>query len=221
MANMEFIITEKARSKARKRRIRYEKKWTVYKIIILISCIALIFSLGMLIYFDNVDKPFVWLWCAFIFSNSLILAGMNLTWIIVSARHWIQSRGIEKLWIEDGVLYHFVQTTVFVSRERQRYETSEDAVVYAMNLDTIESVAYDEKSGRIELHANGKGYYYPKAINGKIVGSYSEQWDLTEEFQHVFYDYYSPSLIETLSAEGIPIVHKELNQFKIFNEGSV
>lgn len=220
MANMEFIITQKARSKARKRRIRYEKKWTVYKIIILISCVVWIFSLGMQFYIDRDDNPFLWDKFVFIEIVAFMLSIMNLSWIIVSARHWIQSRGIEKLWIEDRILYHFIQPEYY-STQLDRYEKNEDAVVYAIDLDTIESVAFDDKSKRVELHAHGKEYYYTNVINGKIMGSYSEEWDFPEDFQNVFYDYYSPSLIETLSSEGIPIVHKELNQFRIFNDGSL
>ena len=126
-----------------------------------------------------------------LFSVCLVLFFVCRSLISNMSSHWIQDRLNERIWVEDGRLYQFIQMN-FAGGLNYR-SADERANMYIMDLDTIHNAKYDPKSGRIEFNALGEGIFYNVAI---------------------FYDYTEPSLYEYLKSVGIKF-SEETIPFKI------
>lgn len=82
-----------------------------------------------------------------------------------------------------------------------------------MDIDSIFDAKFDEKSGRVEFKAFGKGYHYADVDKKKI----DREWEL-KEFPAVFYDYTKPSLVKTLEEHGVSF-ERETIDFLIRDSG--
>ena len=207
---MDFNITTKSKKKARKNRIRYERKWTLLKTLSFVfACIA-IFSFVVGIFFvSNNDYKRLELF-GVLFAVFFILSIVSKAIIQNIASHWIQDRLNERLWIEDNVLYHFQQVAFAAGLNSRSADST--GYLFAFQLNSIRGIVYDEKSKRIEFLADGKGYHYSD-VRRRII---DKEWPLNG-YEAVFYDYFEPSLIETLKNNGLDVEIKELNDFSIFD----
>ena len=122
--------------------------------------------------------------------------------------HWIDDRLNERIWVEDGRLYQFIQMN-FAGGLNYR-SADERANLYIMDIDTIHNAKYDPKSGRIEFNALGEGIFYNDYQGGVI----RDRWELKEDFVGIFYDYTEPSLYEYLKSVDVKF-SEETIPFKI------
>ena len=204
---MDLIIKEKNKIRAKKRRLKNEKKWIPLRIVSLITLIIFIVSFLIGIFgvaYGEYSKTGI---CGLIFAISLIVFVITRALLSNFTSHWIMDRLNERLWIKDGILYHFIQTS-FAAGINSR-SADEKAYLFAMNINSIREAKVDEKSGRIEFRADGRGRHYSDYLN-EIV---DKEWTLSN-FPAVFYDYSEPSLRKTLEQEGVKFQAETLN-FKI------
>jgi len=207
---MDFKITDKNKNKARKNRIRKEKKWIIPRVVSTVLYIVSIvsFYIGIFVIpYDDYEKNEI---SAIIFSVTLIIAIMLNAFVVNLASHWIQDRLNEKLWMDENTLYHF-QQVAFAAGLNSRSADSTGST-FAMPFNSIRNVKYDEKSRRIEFLADGTGYHYSD-VRRQIV---DDEWPLNG-CEAIFYDYFEPSLIETLKSKGINVETKELNSYSAFD----
>ena len=207
---MDFIVTKKNKKKVRKIRIHNEKKWIIPRIVTAILYIVSIvsFCIGIFGISDSDYKKLEL--SGIIFAVTFIVAIILSTVVKNLASHWIQDRLNEKLWIDEDALYHFQQVAFAAGLNSRNADT--EGYTFVMPLNSIRNVKYDEKSKRIEFLSDGTGYHYSD-INRKIV---DREWPLNG-YEAVFYDYFEPSLIETLKSRDINIEIKELNSYSVFN----
>lgn len=138
---------------------------------------------------------------AFALSVTTRAVWMNL------ASHWIQDRLNERIWIEDGILYHFIQTA-FAAGLNARFADS-TARVYEYDLSTIRNAKYDPGSGRIEFNVDGKLVYYEDYYK-KVIGHVNQINGKPANF----YEYMEPSLYKYLEGKGVKFSLETLD-FKI------
>lgn len=205
---MEFEITAKTKKKAKKRRIKNEKKWRLLRGASIISFWISIIAFVMGIYVIKYEESTLGGICGLIFSVFLILFVIFKALIANMASHWIDDRLNERIWIEDGKLYQFIQIS-FAAGLNSRH-ADERATVYIMDLYSVRNAKYDPKSGRIEFNTIGKGIKYADYQTNKV----ERQWDLPPEFTGIFYDYTNPSLYKHLKSIGI-MFKEETIDFKI------
>ena len=204
----EFEITNKTKKKAKRRRIKNEKKWIIMRTISVIAFVVAIvaFVYGIFVVgYENEDANFI---CAFTFSGCLILGVIMRALIANMASHWIDDRLNERIWIEDGYMYHFIQTS-FAAGLNYR-SADQRATLYIIDISSIKNAMYDPKSGRIEFNAIGKGIKYADYRTQKI----ERQWELKYDFTGIFYDYTDPGLYEYLKGIGIDFTLQTID-FKI------
>ena len=190
---MEFTITSKTKAKAQKRRIKNESKWVALRTISIVSLVISLVSGIAGIFFVPYERYTLAGVLGVLFSVCLVLFFVCRSLISNMSSHWIQDRLNERIWVEDGRLYQFIQMNFA-----------------GMDLDTIHNAKYDPKSGRIEFNALGEGIFY----NDYQAGVIRERWDLKEDFVAIFYDYTEPSLYEYLKSVGIKF-SEETIPFKI------
>lgn len=205
---MEFEITAKTKKKAKKRRIKNEKKWRVLRGASIISFYISIIAFVMGIFVIKYEQSTLGGICGVIFSVFLILFVVFKALIANMASHWIDDRLNERIWIEDGKLYHFIQIA-FAAGLNSRH-ADERATVYIIDLQSIRNAKYDQKSGRIEFNATGTGIDYADYQTNRI----EQQWELYSDFTGIFYDYTNPSLYEYLKSIGITFKEETID-FKI------
>ena len=205
---MEFEITAKTKKKAKKRRIKNEKKWRVLRGASIISFYISIIAFVMDIFVIKYEQSTLGGICGVIFSVFLILFVVFKALIANMASHWIDDRLNERIWIEDGNLYHFIQIA-FAAGLNSRH-ADERATVYIIDLQSIRNAKYDQKSGRIEFNATGTGIDYADYQTNRI----EQQWELYSDFTGIFYDYTNPSLYEYLKSIGITFKEETID-FKI------
>lgn len=205
---MEFEITAKTKKKAKKRRIKNEKKWIVLRGASIISFYISIIAFVMDIFVIKYEQSTLGGICGVIFSVFLILFVVFKALIANMASHWIDDRLNERIWIEDGKLYHFIQIA-FAAGLNSRH-ADERATVYIIDLQSIRNAKYDQKSGRIEFNATGTGIDYADYQTNRI----EQQWELYSDFTGIFYDYTNPSLYEYLKSIGITFKEETID-FKI------
>lgn len=184
---IEFIITKKQKKKALKRRIFHEK---AYVVPVFLSAIFLIFGIVFAVLWIKTmvsggsDKETIY--------NVLFIASAMISVIVWNvmgchASDYISENTDERIWIEDGCMYHFFQGKGFGH--------TGDASVYKIPLSSIRNLKYDPASGRLEFYADITAYYYE---------NYEEQDGIVEEklpdnVSEVIYEYMEPSLYKFLS----------------------
>ena len=204
---MEMIITIKGKIKAKKRRIKNEKKWILFRVISAISMILFMIALVIGVFglsYEDYKKVGI---CGVIFSVFLIVFIIMRAMLANFTSHWITDRLNERIWIKDRVLYHFIQTS-FAAGINSR-SADETGYLFAMDMQSIHEAKYDEKSGRIEFKTNGRGMHYADHMKGIV----DKEWGLYD-FDAVFYDYTEPSLYRVLKEAGV-VFSKETLDFKI------
>ncbi len=194
--SFKFDITPKTKQRAMRKRIHGENLFVA-----LLWCSGILFAISVCGFFVIIFHQFE----DDILEITLMLLNSTFLIISISARalvenlgsRWIGDRLNEKLWVQDGVLYHFIQKA-FSSGFAYRM-TDDSAIVYMIFLASIKNARYDPKSGRIEFNACGKGIAYKDYTRGII----EKEWPLTGIFTGIFYDYTEPSLYEYLLAIGV------------------
>ncbi len=194
--------------RAKRRRIKGERKWRILRLLSIISLIISLTSGTVGILFIPSEKIELISILGILFSVCLVLFFICRSLIANMASHWIDDRLNERIWVEDGRLYQFIQMN-FAGGLNYR-SADERANLYIMDLDTIHNAKYDPKSGRIEFNALGEGIFY----NDYQTGVIRERWDLKEDFVAIFYDYTEPSLYEYLKSIGVKF-SEETIPFKI------
>lgn len=205
---LEFTITQASKMPAKRRRIKGERKWRILRLLSIISLIISLTSGTVGILFIPSEKIELISILGILFSVCLVLFFICRSLIANMASHWIDDRLNERIWVEDGRLYQFIQMN-FAGGLNYR-SADERANLYIMDLDTIHNAKYDPKSGRIEFNALGEGIFY----NDYQTGVIRERWDLKEDFVAIFYDYTEPSLYEYLKSIGVKF-SEETIPFKI------
>ena len=205
---LEFTITQASKMRAKRRRIKGERKWRILRLLSIISLIISLTSGTVGILFIPSEKIELISILGILFSVCLVLFFICRSLIANMASHWIDDRLNERIWVEDGRLYQFIQIN-FAGGLNYR-SADERANLYIMDLDTIHNAKYDPKSGRIEFNALGEGIFY----NDYQTGVIRERWDLKEDFVAIFYDYTEPSLYEYLKSIGVKF-SEETIPFKI------
>lgn len=204
---MKFLITSEAKRKARQNRIKKEKKWIPFRLTAAVSLIAAPVFLFIGLFGVESEDITMLSRCFAAFSGLMILGVIARTLPVNFASHWIGERMNECLWIKDGMLFHFFQTSF--AGGLNKFNTDETGYLFVMDINSIREAKYDVRSKRIEFHVNGKQFHYADITRGTI----DKEWDL-EGFTAVFYDYTDPSLCETLTQMGILFSNVTLN-FKI------
>ena len=205
---LEFTITQASKMRAKRRRIKGERKWRILRLLSIISLIISLTSGTVGILFIPSEKIELISILGILFSVCLVLFFICRSLIANMASHWIDDRLNERIWVEDCRLYQFIQMN-FAGGLNYR-SADERANLYIMDLDTIHNAKYDPKSGRIEFNALGEGIFY----NDYQTGVIRERWDLKEDFVAIFYDYTEPSLYEYLKSIGVKF-SEETIPFKI------
>ena len=205
---LEFKITQASKTRARRRRIKGERKWRALRLLSIISLIISLISGTVGIFFVPYESYTLAGVLSVLFSVCLVLFFVCRSLITNMSSHWIDDRLNERIWVEDGRLYQFIQMN-FAGGLNYR-SADERANLYIMDLDTIHNAKYDPKSGRIEFNALGEGIFY----NDYQTGVIRERWDLKEDFVAIFYDYTEPSLYEYLKSVGVTF-SEETIPFKI------
>ncbi len=193
---IELILTKKSKKKARRRRERYESKWNGYKIasgIFIVVSVVLFVVSSFVIDASNYELKDA---LDILFAVTFIVGCMIRMFMRKAASHWIQDRLKERIWIEDGKLYHFIQ--IAFASGYNAYNTDRQAYLYEMEISTIINAKYDDKSGRIEFNCNGEGKHYSDHFNNIV----DKEWKLNG-FEAIFYDSTTPSLYETLKSQGV------------------
>ena len=158
---LEFTITQASKMRAKRRRIKGERKWRILRLLSIISLIISLTSGTVGILFIPSEKIELISILGILFSVCLVLFFICRSLIANMASHWIDDRLNERIWVEDGRLYQFIQMN-FAGGLNYR-SADERASLYIMDLDTIHNAKYDPKSGRIEFNALGEGIFYNEA----------------------------------------------------------
>ncbi len=82
-----------------------------------------------------------------------------------------------------------------------------------MDVSSIRDIVYDDKSKRIEFHADGTGYHFANYRKNII----DKKWPL-KGYPAIFYDCSEPQLIDFLREQGKDITVQTLD-FKIVDKG--
>lgn len=202
-----FKITKKLKRKARRRRQKKEKKWMIFRIGACGSAIVCILSFFIGMFKVSITDYATFDTIAIVFSISLVIYVSFKALIKNLSSHWIQDRLNERIWIENGILYHFVQTA-FAAGWNIRHADS-TARIYEYHLSTIRNPKFDPKSGRIEFNVDGKLVFYRNYNKGII--EYERQLNGKPA---VFYEYMEPSLYTYLANNGVKFSLETL-EFKI------
>ena len=207
---MEFDILKENKRKAKKRRIRNEKKWRPFRCVALISLLISIvaFVIGIFgISYGEYAKTDI---CGCVFAISLTIYVIVKSLLSNLSSHLVTDRLNERIWIENGNLYHFIQTSFAAGINS--WSADENGYLFAMDIASIREAKFDARSGRIEFKSDGKGKHYSDHLKGIV----DKEWTLNG-FPAVFYDYTEPSLQKTLEAAGVTFENKILN-FKICDD---
>lgn len=207
---MEFNITKKNKNKARKNRIRKERKWIIPRFVTTILYIVSIvsFCVGIFVVSNNeYEKLKIF---GTVFVVTFIIAIILSTVVKNLASHWIQDRLNEKLWMDDNALFHFQQVAFAAGLNSRNADST--GYTFVIPFSSIRNAKFDEKSKRVEFLADGTGYHYSD-VRKQIV---DREWPLNG-YETIFYDYFEPSLIDTLRSKGINVEERELNSYSVFN----
>lgn len=203
----EFEITKRSKYISRKIRQKKEMKWFVFKLGIILSALICLLSFVIGIFLVSNTNYAILDYFAIIFSISLVVCVILKAILNNLTSHWIQDRLNERIWINDGILYHFVQTSFAAGLNTRHADCT--ARIYEYDLSTIKNAKYDSESGRIEFNIDGKLIFY-KNYNQRLIG-YERQ---LKGKPVVFYEYMKPSIYKYLKIEGIKFTLETLD-FKI------
>lgn len=192
----ELIMTKKSKKKVRRIRQKNEKKWVIYQVLVWTFFILCAISIVVGLFFIDSMEDSLFDMCARTFSITLVGGVVTKALLTKASSHWIQDRLNERVWIEDGMLYHFLQTSFAAGLNS--YNADERGYVFIMDISTIREAKYDEKSRRIEFIAEGRGMHYSD-VRRKIV---DREWPL-QGYSAIFYDSMRPSLYESLIEQGV------------------
>ena len=193
---MNFKITKRLKRKARRRRQKKENKWMIFRIGAWAAAIVCIWSFWVGIFKVPITDYATFDTFAVIFSVSLVICVSFKALLQNLSSHWIQDRLNERIWIENGILYHFIQTTFAAGWNYRNADST--ARVYEYHLSSIRNPKYDPKSGRIEFNVDGKLVFYRNYNRGII--EYERQLNGKPA---VFYEYMEPSLYTYLANSGV------------------
>lgn len=203
---MDFEITNRDKKLARKNRKKYEAKWRGMRIASRIILAILIFSIiyGYIIidYSNSSEDAIVFVGIMISLSFVCYVAIKSLLSNFTS--HLIQTRLNEKMYIEDNKIHHIVQTSFAVGVNYRNADQT--AYEFIIDINTINNARYNSKSKRIEFNASGKCLYYSNLYNNEI----DKEWDLSDA-NLAYYDYYKPSLFDTLTNKGIEFKETEFS----------
>ncbi len=209
--SFKFDITPKTKQRAIRKRIHGENLFVA-----LLWCSGILFAISVcgffVIIFHQFEDDILEITLVLLDSTFLIISILARASVENLGSRWIGDRLNEKLWVQDGNLYHFLQKA-FSSGFAYRM-ADERAYVHVIFLSSIKNAIYDPKSGRIEFNACGKGIIYKDYTKGII----EKEWPLTGLFTARFYDYTEPSLYEYLLAIGVEF---EKTTIKYKFDGSV
>jgi len=204
---IKFEITKQMKRKARRRRQRTEDKWKIFRILSRIFGALWLPSL-LIAVFVIPEDDYVMLFLFIIIYAVLLISYVIVKGLLMNlTSHWIQDRLNERLWIENGILYHFVQTAFAAGRNIRRADST--AWIFQYNLSTIRNAKYDPDSGRIEFNVDGKSVFYHNYYRNVI-----DSETPFHEAPTIFYEYMKPSLYTYLKNEGVEFELKTLD-FKI------
>lgn len=207
---MDFSVTKRNKKKARRIRIHKEKKWIIPRFITTILYIVSIVTFCVGVFeISNDDYKKLELF-GIIFVVSFIMAIILGTVVRNLTSHWIQDRLNEKLWMDEDSLYHFQQVAFAAGLNSRNADST--GYTFVLPFSSIRNVKYDKNSRRIEFLADGTGYHYSD-VRRQIV---DREWSLNG-YEAIFYDYFEPSLIDTLRDKGIPVEVRELNSYSVFD----
>lgn len=192
-----FKITNQSKSKARKRRVKNEKRWLILRIISFIAFPLSIYAFIKGIFFVDFNDFDQDLKYSIIFSVALIVGIVARSLILGFTSRWIGDRYNERIWIKDGKLFHFLQKPVGGGLNRWRTDLS--AYLFISDIDSIRNARYDKKSGRMEFNPKGKYILYSDFLEKRI----QDEGPLPEDFTPIIYDYTEPSLYEHLKSMGV------------------
>lgn len=194
---MIFETTDKLKRKARKIRQQNEKKWLLLRVLSLLFLVAFTISFVIGIFYIKTTDYKMFDIYAITFSVTFVCFVITRSLLTNLTSHWIQDRLNERIWIENDILYHFMQVAFGTGWNYRN--TDSTAYVFEMDISTIRNAKFDEKSHRIEFTINGRGCHYSD-YRRKII---DREWELNG-FQAIFYDATNPSLYEYLKGIGIP-----------------
>lgn len=220
---MEFNISPDSKNKAMKKRYRNEKKWRalrivektsyIFTVILPIFIYALYYNLGMRrvpgFYYVDIYTgeeyllfPGMWAGCAFSVMLVIVICIKALKFNLTSSR--ILSFREERLIEKDGKLYHLYKTQL--GGGVNTYRTGSETVVEEIVVKNIKNLVINPKSDRLEFVADMKRTVYANLNSGII----AEQPRIISAYKNAYYDYFTPSLIEYLKAQGIPWEEQEI-----------
>jgi hypothetical protein len=203
-----FEITERTKSKARKRRVRNERKWLWLRIVSFIAfpLSAYAFIKGIFfVDFEDYDRDLKY---SIIFSVALIIGVFARALILGFTSRWIQDRFNEAIWVKNGKLYHFLQKSVGGGLNSWRTDWS--GWLFISDLASITNARYDKKSGRIEFNSQGEYRLYSDYTEEKI----QKAGPITDDYTFIVYDYTNPSFYEYLKSAGVKFKEERID-FKL------
>jgi len=204
---IKFEITKRMKRKARRRRQRTENKWRILRV--LSRIFGVVWILSFLIGIFKVPSTNYTMVDAFAIVFSVVLVAYVIVKGVLRnlSSHWIQDRLNERLWIENGILYHFIQTAFAAGWNFRRADST--AWIFQYDLSTLKNPKYDPRSGRIEFNVDGKLVFY-KNYYRNVIG---HERQLNGK-PAIFYEYMKPSLYTYLENEGVKFSLETLD-FKI------
>lgn len=199
-----FEITDKTKRKARRRRQKKEKRWIPFRISAWVLGVisAVSFTIGIFI-IPSANDPRFTVYNT-VFAVSLIACVVVEALMFNLTSGWIQTRLNERIWIENGILHHFIQIAFAAGLNARSADST--ARVYEYDLSTIRDPKYDPASGRIEFTVDGNLVYYSDCYRNIV-----EYVRPIQGKRAFFYEYMKPSLYEYLKGEGVKFSMETLN----------
>ena len=146
-----------------------------------------------------------------VISSISLITGICVIVLITNfTGRWINDRLNEKIWVENGSLYHLF----FFSESGGvlMWTPGERASQTRIELDKIRDARHDPRSGRIELG----GPIYCTVFQNYSGGITNGEKLLPSSYKHVLYDYTSPSLYDYLVGAGVEF-KKETIKYSLFD----
>lgn len=204
---LELTYTSKSQAKARTTRYLNESKWRWLRVVKR-SMMAITFGIPTVSYFIDMkinDDPMAALFSA---VSSLVLLGM-LNGIPTAMKEKLTADGIgdiydEKLCMHDGVLHRIYRRELGGGLNTFRADSTIHEMIIPLN--SIQNLIYDPKSKRIEFTCTSHFSLYSNWEQQIKV----RPTDVVINKRLFFYDYYTPSLIETLKQQGIPCIEQTI-----------
>lgn len=204
---LELTYTFKSQEKARKTRYLNEKKWRWLRIVRR-SMAAITVGIPAIGYFIDVkvnNNPSLALFTA---CSTLLLLGM-LNAIPAIMKDKLTADGLgnlydEKFYVHDGVLHRIYRNEAGAGWNV--FKGSKIISEMIVPLNSIQNLIYDPRSKRIEFTCTSHFSMYSNWEQQIKV----RPTDVAINNRLFFYDYYTPSLIETMKQQGIPCTEQTI-----------